>query len=410
VDLDEEIARLEVMSVTEIFAEKGEEYFRGTEGDLEFGGERERMIGKVKSGVDEVRVDLGERSYGIHIGRGILGSVGERLAALGLGARVCVVSTPPVFELFGRQVTGSLSEAGFDVTVEEVPDGEESKSIRTAEHLYDRSLETGLDRTSTFVALGGGVVGDLTGFVAATFMRGVPFVQVPTTLLSMVDSSVGGKVAVNHPKGKNMIGAFHQPRAVLIDTGTLKTLPRRDFVGGVAEIIRYGAACDADFFNYLERNMEALLAGDDDVLRQAIGASCAIKARIVAADERETSGLRATLNYGHTFAHALEAVTGYTAYRHGEAVAIGMAWAARLASDMGICSREDAVRQTALIEAAGLPTSAEGCDPEKIVAAMATDKKAEGGKIRFVLTEKVGSVNIYTDIAHEMLVGIISQG
>jgi 3-dehydroquinate synthase len=220
---------------------------------------------------------------------------------------------------------------------------------------------------------------------------------------------VGGKVAVNHPRGKNMIGAFHQPRAVFIDTGTLATLSRRDYLAGVAEIIRYGAALDADFFSWLEENMESLLARDREVLGKAVATSCAIKAGIVAADERETSGLRATLNYGHTFAHALEAVTGYRSYRHGEAVAIGMAWAAGLASDMGICSREDAQRQTALIEAAGLPTSAVGCDPEQIVAAMATDKKAEDGKVRFVLTEKVGSVNIYTDIAHEMLVGIISR-
>jgi len=368
------------------------------------------MTGAVKAKAEEVRVDLGDRSYDILIGRGIHGLIGERLGTLGLGGKVCIVSSPPIFDLFGRKVLDSLSGAGFDVTVQQVPDGEGSKSLQTAEYLYDRALDTALDRTSTFMALGGGVAGDLAGFVAATFMRGVPFVQVPTTLLSMVDSSVGGKVAVNHPRGKNMIGAFHQPRAVFIDTAALETLPRRDFLAGVAEIIRYGAACDADFFSYLEGNMKALLAGDDDVLRQAIATSCAIKARIVAADEKETSGLRSTLNYGHTFAHAIEAVSGYSRFRHGEAVAIGMVCAARLALRMGICSEKDAERQVALVEAAGLPTAAKGLDAEELVAAMATDKKAEGGKVRFVLTEKVGSVNIYKDIAHEMLVGIVSRG
>jgi 3-dehydroquinate synthase len=360
--------------------------------------------------IDEVHVDLGDRSYDILIGRGTQERVGERLRSLGLGGKVCLVSSPPIYDLFGRKVLDSLTAAGFDVSVEQVPDGEGAKSLQTAEHLYDRALATGLDRTSTFVALGGGVAGDLAGFVAATFMRGVPFVQVPTTLLSMVDSSVGGKVAVNHPRGKNMIGAFHQPRAVFIDTGALATLPRRDFLAGVAEIIRYGAACDADFFRYLEENMEALLAGDEDVLRQAISTSCATKAGIVAADEKETSGLRSTLNYGHTFAHAIEAVSGYGRFRHGEAVAIGMVWAARLASRMGICGEEDVRRQVSLIEKAGLPTTVNDLDPEELIASMATDKKAEGGKIRFVLTEKVGSVNIYTDIAHEMLVGILSRG
>jgi 3-dehydroquinate synthase len=363
----------------------------------------------VKTEAEKVHVDLGSRSYDILIGRGIREEIGERLGALGLGGKVCLVTSPPVFDLFGREVLDSLQGAGFDVTVEQVPDGEGSKSLQTAEHLYDRALDTGLDRTSTFVALGGGVTGDLTGFVAATFMRGVSFVQVPTTLLSMVDSSVGGKVAVNHPRGKNMIGAFHQPRAVFIDTGSLASLPRRDFLAGVAEIIRYGAACDAGFFRFLEEEMEALLAGDDETVKKAIATSCAIKARIVAADEKETSGLRSTLNYGHTFAHAIESVSGYSRFRHGEAVAIGMVCAARLASRMGILGEEEAARQIALIEKAGLPTEAEGLDPEELVAAMATDKKAEGGKVRFVLTEKIGSVTIYTDIAHEMLVGILSR-
>lgn len=359
--------------------------------------------------VDEVRVDLRERSYPIFIGEGLFAQTGGRLRDCGIGGRICLVSTPPVFELYGRSVKDSLVGAGYDVVVESIPDGEEEKSLATAERLYDRAIACGLDRTSTYVALGGGVIGDLTGFVAATYMRGLPFVQMPTTLLSQVDSSVGGKVAVNHPQGKNMIGAFHQPRAVVIDVGCLATLSRRDYLAGIAEIIRYGAACDADFFAFLEINMGRLVDQESTVLRSAIRTSCAIKAGIVSADEHETSGLRSTLNFGHTFAHALEAVTGYGLYRHGEAVAIGMVCAARMAARLGICAAGDADRQEALIRAAGLPTTMAGVDPAKIMAAMATDKKAEGGKIRFVLTEKIGRANIYMDISHDILEEVVSR-
>jgi 3-dehydroquinate synthase len=358
---------------------------------------------------EEVPVELGERSYGILIGEDLLGRVGERLRALGLGERICLVSTPPVFELYGAAVLESLEGAGFAVTVADVPDGEESKALGRLEELYDLALAAGLDRSSAFLALGGGVIGDLTGFAAATYMRGVDFVQVPTTLLSQVDSSVGGKVAVNHPRGKNMIGAFHQPRAVFIDTGTLATLSRRDYLAGIAEIIRYGAALDKDFFSWLEENMESLLAQDREVLGKAVATSCAIKAGIVAADERETKGLRSSLNYGHTFAHALETVTNYGVFRHGEAVAIGMVCAARLAARLGICPPEEARRQVALIRAAGLPMTMKGYDPGRIIAAMSLDKKAEGGKPKFVLTEKVGSVNIYNDISHDILEEVLSR-
>jgi 3-dehydroquinate synthase len=359
--------------------------------------------------VDEVHVDLGKRGYPIFIGEGLFAQSGERLRGCGIDGRICLVSTPPVFDLYGRTVKESLDDAGYDVVVESVPDGEETKSLATAERLYDKAIACGLDRTSTYVALGGGVVGDLTGFVAATYMRGLPFVQMPTTLLSQVDSSVGGKVAVNHPRGKNMIGAFHQPRAVIIDVGSLETLSRRDYLAGVAEIIRYGAACDPDFFTFLEKNMGRLLDRESAVLKEAIRSSCAIKAGIVSADEHETTGRRSVLNFGHTFAHALEAVTGYGLYRHGEAVAIGMVCAARTAARLGICAAEEADRQEALIRAAGLPTSMGGVDPEKILAAMATDKKAEGGKVRFVLTEKIGRANIYMDISHDILEEVVSR-
>lgn len=365
---------------------------------------------KVQAGPERLDVSLGRRSYPILIGPGVLGRVGEVLGEVQGEGKILLVSSPPIHDLFGTKVAQSLEAAGREYTVELIPDGEESKSLQTAEHLYDRALGYGLDRTSCFLALGGGVVGDITGFVAATFMRGVSFVQIPTTLLSQVDSSVGGKVAVNHPRGKNMIGAFHQPRAVFIDTGTLETLPQRDYLAGIAEIIRYGAALDAEFFDYLEDNMQALLDKDPVVLQHCIRTSCAIKARVVAADERETSGLRSHLNYGHTFAHAIETVTGYSRYRHGEAVAIGMVMAARLAERLGLTTAEETRRQEELIASAGLPVAAEGADPEKVVAAMAQDKKAEGGNVRFVLTEKIGSVNIYDGIAHEILVEIVSRG
>jgi 3-dehydroquinate synthase len=368
-----------------------------------------RMTEKTAAGVERLEVGLGRRSYPILIGPGVLGQVGPSLGEVHGEGRIFLVSAPPIFDLFGFRVEQSLKEAGREYTVELIPDGEASKTLQTAEHLYDRALGYGLDRTSCFLALGGGVVGDVTGFVAATFMRGVSFAQIPTTLLSQVDSSVGGKVAVNHPRGKNMIGAFHQPRAVFIDTGTLETLPRRDYLAGIAEIIRYGAALDSDFFSYLENNMQALLDKDPLVLQHCIRTSCAIKARVVAADERETTGLRSHLNFGHTFAHAIETVTGYARYRHGEAVAIGMVMAARLAERLGLTSSADTERQVALIASAGLPVAAEGADPEKVVAAMAQDKKAEGGNVRFVLTEKIGSVNIYDGIAHEILVEIVSR-
>lgn len=361
------------------------------------------------SGIDRVDVSLGRRSYPILIGEGVLARIGTVLQDVQAEGKLLLVSSPPIFDLFGSKVERSLAEAGRACTVELIPDGEEAKSLGTAEHLYDRALGYGLDRTSLFLALGGGVAGDITGFVAATYMRGVPFAQVPTTLLSQVDSSVGGKVAVNHRRGKNMIGAFHQPRAVFIDTGTLETLPRRDYLAGIAEIIRYGAALDADFFAFLESNMEGLLAKDPAILKECIRTSCAIKARVVAADERETSGLRSHLNYGHTFAHAIETVTGYGRYRHGEAVAIGMVCAARAAEKMGLITAEESARQRELIAAAGLPVAAEGIDPEKVVAAMALDKKAEGGNVRFILTEKIGSVNIYSGLAHEMLLEIVSR-
>jgi 3-dehydroquinate synthase len=352
--------------------------------------------------IETIVVRLGERSYPIWIGEGLLPELGARLRELGLGGRAALVSVPPVFDLYGAAARRSLADAGFDVREVLVPDGEASKSVAQLSALWDAFVALQLERSSPVVALGGGVVGDLAGFAAATFKRGVPFVQCPTTLLAQVDSSVGGKVAIDHPAGKNLIGAFHQPAAVCIDLATLGTLPRRELVAGLAEVIRSGAALDAEFFGFLERSVERLLALDPEALRQAVAACCRIKAGIVAEDERE-GGRRSLLNLGHTFGHALETLTGYARYRHGEAVGWGIARAARLAVRLGRCTEADAARQESLLRRAGLPVDDPSPDAELMIAAMAHDKKSTGGKPRFVLTEKIGSANLYGEIPREIL-------
>jgi len=357
--------------------------------------------------VETVTVALGERAYPIWIGDGILPSLGARLRTLGLSGTVALVSVPPVFELYGAAAQASLSGAGFDVRTTVVPDGEVSKSVGQLSGLWDRLVADRLERSSPVVALGGGVVGDLAGFAAATYKRGVPFVQCPTTLLAQVDSSVGGKVAIDHPAGKNLIGAFHQPAAVCVDLSVLRTLPRRELIAGLAEVIRSGIAFDAAFFSFLETNIERLLALDAAVLRHAVATCCRIKAEVVAADERDVEGRRSLLNLGHTFAHALETLTGYTRYRHGEAVGWGIARAARLAVKMNLCSAADAARQEALLRRAGLPVDDPSPDAQAMMAAMAHDKKAAGGKVRFVLTEKIGSANLYGNIPSESLKGVL---
>jgi len=357
---------------------------------------------------ETVRVSLGERSYPIWIGEGTLDELGPRLAGLGFSGAVALVSVPPVWELYGGQALASLRGAGFTVHADLVPDGEPAKCLAEYARLLDRLVEHNLDRRAPLVALGGGVVGDLAGFAAATYKRGVPFVQCPTTLLAQVDSSVGGKVAIDHPRGKNLIGAFHQPAAVVADLATLRTLPRRELVAGLAEVVRSAAAFDAALFAFLERHLEDLLALDAAALGRAVGDCCRIKAAIVAEDEREGGGRRSLLNLGHTFGHALETVTGYERYRHGEAVGWGIVRAARLAALLGVCPPEDAARQEALLRRAGLPVDDPATDPEAMLEAMALDKKAEGGKMRFVLTEKIGSANLYADIPRELLEGVLA--
>ncbi|MEW6540188.1 MAG: 3-dehydroquinate synthase [Bacillota bacterium] len=358
----------------------------------------------------EVTVNLGEsRSYPIFLGEGLLPGLGGEIRKRITGGRVLVVTNPTVWNLWGREVRFSLAEAGLAVHLAEIPDGEEHKTLETAARLYDRAFEAGLDRSSAVVALGGGVVGDIGGFVAATYMRGVAFVQVPTTLLAQVDSSVGGKVAVNHPRGKNIIGAFYQPVLVLADVGTLRTLPSRELRAGIAEVIKYGVISDAGFFGWLEDNLERLLEGETQALTYAVEMSCRIKARVVEADETE-QGRRRALNYGHTFGHALEALSGYRAYVHGEAVAVGMVAAAKLSVFLGLLDQASYGRIERLVRRAGLPADIpESLSFEAVWDSMQRDKKTRDGRVVFVLPESIGRVGFYADLPHTLLRRVLSR-
>ncbi len=355
------------------------------------------------SGGATVHVALGERAYPIEIGAGTLGGLGARLRALGLGQRLALITNPTVGALYRAPVEASCRAAGFEVVTVEVPDGEEHKNLAWLTFLYDRLVDARLDRGCAVVALGGGVIGDLAGFTAATFLRGVPFVQVPTTLLAQVDSSVGGKVAVNHPGGKNLIGAFHQPRLVWIDVHTLRSLPAREVRAGMAEVIKHGAILGPDLFALLEQRLEDLLHFDEALSIEVVRQNCAIKAGVVAADERE-SEYRAVLNFGHTMAHALEMLTEYRGYLHGEAVAIGMAFAARLSAARGVCPPAVPERIVALLRRAGLPTELprELLTPNLAVAVEA-DKKAAGGTVNFVVIEDIGRVRFERLSGEEVL-------
>lgn len=357
--------------------------------------------------MDRVNINLGKRSYQIIINSGILEQCGEFLARLGLGEKILLVTNPTVYSLYGSTMQKSLREFGFKVTAVEVPDGEEYKNLQQAEKLYDAAFSAGLDRGCPVVALGGGVIGDLAGFVASTYMRGVPFVQVPTTLLAQVDSSVGGKVAVNHPRGKNIIGAFYQPSLVLADLQVLKTLPPRELRAGLAEVIKYGIIRDGSFFEWLEANLELLLQLDYEALAVAVKQSCQIKARVVEEDETE-QGVRAILNFGHTVGHALESLTSYKVYRHGEAVAVGMVAASRMAERMGLFGTRERERVEKIISRAGLPTE---IPPEintpELVRCFYSDKKVMSENLTFVLPVKIGQVIIDRNLAEENLLRML---
>ncbi len=353
-------------------------------------------------------VDLGTRSYPIHIGAGVLRRAGALIAArLPAARRVVVVSNPVVAAHWLAPLRASLVAADIASEALLIPDGEVHKSWQTAHDLLSRMLELGVDRTTPLVALGGGVVGDLAGFAAAIYQRGVPFVQIPTTLLAQVDSSVGGKTGVNHPLGKNMIGAFHQPRAVLIDLECLSTLPAREFAAGLAEVVKYGAIRARDFFDWLEASRGALDARDPAALEHAIAESCRIKAEIVAADERE-SGERALLNFGHTFGHAIEAATGYGQWLHGEAVAAGMVLAAELSRRVTGLPADDALRLVRLLEASHLPVAPPPIPAARWLELMARDKKAEGGAMRFVLLDALGRAIVRSGVDEATVRAVIA--
>ncbi len=346
-----------------------------------------------------LRVELGERSYPIAIvsgGDGV-GAFARSVSSGSLAWVVCDTNTRP----HAGRVAASLAAEGLRADLHAIPPGEGQKCLASAGMLYDRLAELRAGRKTLVVAVGGGVVGDLAGFVAATYNRGLPLFMVPTTLLAMVDSSVGGKVGINLPAGKNLVGAFHQPAGVWIDTETLATLPEREYRSGLAEVVKYGVILDEAFFAWLEANVAPILAREAPALRHLVTRCCELKASVVEKDERELTGLRAVLNYGHTFAHAFEAVSGYGTWLHGEAVSMGMTCAARLAHRRGLIGPELATRQEALLKAFGLPAGHAGWQADDVVAAMRTDKKAEAGRLRFVLPVRLGEVRVFADVGED---------
>jgi len=353
--------------------------------------------------MEKIRVELAERSYDIIIGSTILDKLGENLKALNLSPHIAIVSNPTVFSLYGERVSESVKKTGFNVVTVTVPDGEEYKDLLRVQYIYDELLRHKLDRSSALIALGGGVIGDMTGFAASTYMRGISYVQVPTTLLAQVDSSVGGKTGVNHSLGKNMIGTFWQPGLVWIDVETLQTLPKREVLAGLAEVIKYGVIFDKGLFDFLETNRGMILNLDYNALTHIIKRSCKIKAEVVAKDERE-SGLRAILNYGHTIGHAIETLTGYTQFLHGEAVAIGMYREAVLSHVLGFIGKEQVMRIKAVIDAYGLPSEMPPeVSADSLLASMQLDKKTVAGQLKFILPEKIGAVRIQKGISEKAI-------
>ncbi len=343
-------------------------------------------------GTSTVSIDLGDRSYDILIGEGLL-EAADTFAGLPRASKALIVTNTTVGPLYTARLRQAIAPLYQQVLNVELPDGEQYKDWPALNQVFTRLLEEAADRKTVLYALGGGVVGDMTGFAAACYMRGVPFVQVPTTLLAQVDSSVGGKTAINHPAGKNMIGAFYQPLRVVCDLATLDTLPQRELLAGLAEVIKYGPIADAEFLAWLEAHMDALLARDRQALKYAVQRSCEIKAWVVGQDEKE-SGLRAILNYGHTFGHAIEAGLGYGEWLHGEAVGCGMVMAADLSARLGLIDETTSQRIQALIARTGLPVKGPALSADRYLELMQVDKKAEGGEIRFVVIGPLGTAGM----------------
>lgn len=356
----------------------------------------------------DIPVNLGSRSYRIQVASGALGTVGAELAKLRVGRKAVLVSDPTVTRLHGEPVAESLRAAGFDVIRVTIPEGEQAKRLETAREMWDQLLDAGCDRTATVVALGGGAVGDLAGFVAATYMRGMNFVQVPTTLLAQVDASIGGKTAIDHPRAKNLIGAFHQPRLVVVDPVVLTTLPDREFRSGLAEVIKHGIVLDAGYFGDLEASIEALLARDLPTLERVVAGSCRLKAQVVERDEQDTE-LRWSLNYGHTIGHALEAATGFGRWAHGEAVSLGIVVEARLAERLGISRPATTDRQLGLLGAAGLPVTGLRTEPTAVVEALSRDKKSRDGRLSFVFAPEIGSFRLVSEVPKEAVLQVLKD-
>jgi len=353
-------------------------------------------------------VDLDQRSYPIYIGSDLIDRP-ELFEACSKASSIYIVTNTTVAPLYAERLSKTLATFGKSVRTITLPDGESFKDWKNLQTIFDELLKHGADRQTVLVALGGGVIGDMTGFAAASFMRGIRFIQVPTTLLSQVDSSVGGKTGINHPLGKNMIGAFHQPVAVVADLNTLKTLPPRELSAGLAEVIKHGAIADASFLDWIEANTNALLACDIEAMSHAVLRSCEIKSAVVSADERE-GGVRATLNFGHTFGHAIEAGMGYGEWLHGEAVACGMVMGAKLSCLLQKITQADVDRLTRIIHAMHLPITAPKFGAERYIELMQVDKKAEGGQIRYVLLEQIGKAYMSTAPHEAVLETLLATG
>ena len=363
-----------------------------------------------------IPVDLPQQAYDSAIAAGSLDELGTWMTGtatkpLKLGKKVLLVSNPMIFEHYGQRAIAALEQVEFEVASYILPEGEQSKTLESVQKIYDAALENYLERSSTMVALGGGVVGDMTGFAAATWLRGINVLQVPTSLLAMVDASIGGKTGVNHPKGKNLIGAFHQPRLVLIDPQVLQTLPEREFRAGMAEVIKYGVIWDAELFTQLEQSqrLDQLQYLDQGLLQEILTRSCQAKAHVVSKDEKE-AGLRAILNYGHTIGHAVESLTGYRSVNHGEAVAIGMVAAGQIAVELQLWDQDANQRQLALIQKAGLPTRLPAeLDIAAVLTSLQTDKKVEAGRVRFVLPTQIGVVTVTDQVPADVIQQVLHQ-
>lgn len=358
-----------------------------------------------------VHVALGDHSYDITIGYDILSKTNIVWKQLSLSDKVLIITSKNIYDTYGDDLMSAFSVLGIEPILHFIPQGEKYKNASELQKVYDILVEQKFPRDSAILAFGGGVIGDLAGYAAATYMRGIPFIQVPTTLLSQVDSSVGGKTAINHAKGKNLIGAFYQPKAVIIDTKVLATLPEREIRTGLAEIIKYGIIDDPELFSYLEQNVENLQLFSENkksIWKHIIEKSCSIKSKVVSVDEKE-SGLRAILNFGHTAGHAFESLTNYERYNHGEAIAIGMVVASEMAHKRGMIDSETFVKIESLIRSLGLDTTFSKLETQQIIDKIKLDKKVQKGKVRFVLPKKLGFVDIFNDIKEDELVSAINR-